>query len=114
MGGLTEERRRQLSHAGRLGALTLWTRHPDRIPDVTAAQQAFTVSFHSGHGGDPREYDHLQRRERPVGLCRVCPMRVVIPTDWDDDRKDAAAALLRSRHYERLAALAVAKRRATG
>jgi hypothetical protein len=111
---ISEARRRQLSRAGRLGGETLWVRHPNRVPDPTAASAAYQLSFEIAHGGNPDDYAHLRKRDRPVGLCRVCPKRIVIPAGLDDEKRERLAADQRSRHYENLAALAVASRRATG
>lgn len=114
MAGVTEARRRQLSLAGRLGALTLHTRHPDFRPDPTAATVAYQRSFEVAHGGHPDEYLDLPRRLRPPGLCRACPTRIEIPADWPPDRRSDAAATLRRIHFQRLADRAVEARRAAG
>lgn len=111
---ITEARRRQLSFAGRLGAYALWSRHPNRVPDVTAANEAREASFAIGHGGNPDDYAHLPKGDRPVGLCALCPKRITVPPNLDDEQRERAVADLRSRHYRNLAAKAVAKRRATG
>ncbi len=92
----------------------LWALHPDRVPDTTVAEDALQASFRVAHGGDPDGYAGIAKRDRPVGLCRLCEKRVEVPDHWDDDRKEALAKVLRSRHYQRLAARAVARRRVTG
>jgi hypothetical protein len=111
---ISEARRKQLSFAGRLGAYALWSRHPDRVPDVSVANEAREASYSIGHGGHPDDYAHLRRVERPVGLCVVCPKRIEVPPNLDDDQRDRVIADLRTRHYRNLAKRAVAARRRTG
>lgn len=110
-----ERRRRQLSFAGRIGALKRWASHPTAPDGVTEnAVAAFRESFRIAHGGDPAAYDHLPKKRRPVGLCRVCPTRIEVPDEWDDDRKDRFAKQLRQQHYQHVAAKAVQARRTYG
>lgn len=94
---ISEERRRQLSRAGRLGGLRRWIRHPEaRHGVMDNAQQTFRRSFLLGHG------------------CAACGDYVALDRKLPDDRRRALAERLRRFHYQRLAERAVAARRKNG
>lgn len=91
-----EERRKQLSRAGRIGGLRRWIKHPHSKDDFSEARRRFKESFRSGHG------------------CVACGEYVAIPADATEAERDEAATRLRRTHYRNLADRAVAKRRADG
>ena len=91
---VTDERRAQLSRAGRIGGLRRWIKHPHTKDDFSAARKAFADSFTAGHG------------------CSVCGPAVAIPPYLPIERREVMATNARKRHYRLLAERAVAKRRA--
>jgi hypothetical protein len=115
MGGLNvKEVRRRQSLGGRIGAAKKYARFGPPDPWApTKARRVYRESFEVAHGGDPTEYADLPRPMRPVGLCRACPDRIVVPEAATPEQRREFAAHLRAMHYGRLALRAVAKRRAT-
>jgi hypothetical protein len=93
---VSEERRKQLSRAGRIGGLRRWVKHPHSKDDFSAARQALADSFRAGHG------------------CSLCGSFTEIPADATEADREAAAKRLRRTHYRNLSERAVAKRRAEG
>jgi hypothetical protein len=92
---VTEERRVQLSLAGKIGGRRRWILHPEVPPDVfEAARAAFRQSFQLGH------------------QCRACRKATVIDQALPDDVKRTVAERLRREHYRNLALLSARKRAA--
>lgn len=90
---VTDERRAQLSAAGKIGGRRRWITHPLPTEGVfDEAQKRFRLSFQFGHS------------------CRACPKATVIDQSLPDDVKRLAAERLRREHYRNLALRSAAKR----
>jgi hypothetical protein len=111
-----EEIRRRQRDGGRIGGLTkrLLFGVPHRDAPIKA-RRVYRESFSIAHGGDPTHepWASMARRDRPVGLCAICPERTVVPEDVSPERRAEMASALRAIHYQRLARCAVDRRRAT-
>lgn len=92
---VTEERRAQLSRAGKIGGRRRWITNPVPPEGIfDAAQAKFRQSFIAGH------------------QCRACPKVTAIDQALPDAVKRLAAERLRREHYRNLALRSAAKRAA--
>lgn len=91
---ITDERRAQLSAAGKAGGRRRWITHPIPTEGVfDAAQAKFRQSFLEGHS------------------CKACPKVTVIDQSLPDGVKRTTAERLRREHYRNIALRSAAKRR---
>jgi hypothetical protein len=91
---VTDERRAQLSRAGKIGGRRRWITHPVPPEGIfDEAQRRFRLSFLTGHE------------------CKACPKTDIDPT-WPEEVRRKAAERLRRDHYRRLAERSAAKRAA--
>jgi hypothetical protein len=90
---VTDERRAQLSEAGKRGGRRRWIKHPVAPEGIfDEAQRRFRESFLIGH------------------VCKACPA-FLIDQSLPDAVKRTVAERLRRDHYRRLAERSAAKRR---